>query len=357
MAALRITLTAFLVSIAACEPYNAVAYHCWNPDKARIDGNGMPDPCPSETPVAPGPANGPCQGDCVLTGTADFQRLPVLLWSGPPDMVPDCPDQAPNPFYTGHAGLIVSGACPECKCGPAPCVLPGGVEVFNGQSCAGPDMQTFDAPQSWDGQCASPSVIAAGSFDALQIKTPTISGCVASSDPPPNFTDGVSWTFSAVACDGQSVGQCNSPAQACVPRASPPPGFRHCIYYSLPVDELSLPECPVAFPDRLIFYSHAEDQRACTECTCGAPVGGKCVASVSTFETGDCSGNSVVSAPVTLGAMNACVSPVVGFALGGMSASWLQNEPGQCEAKGGEMTGTVNPKDPRLFCCKPSASE
>jgi hypothetical protein len=33
----------------------------------------------------------------------------------------------------------------------------------------------------------------------------------------------------------------------------PPPGFRQCVQYLLPVNEDKLPQCPEAFPDRLVF--------------------------------------------------------------------------------------------------------
>jgi hypothetical protein len=40
------------------------------------------------------------------------------------------------------------------------------------------------------------------------------------------------------------------------------------------------------------------------------------------------------------------------FSLGSMEAKWIANEPGTCEASGGELIGKPEAVDPRVFCCQ-----
>jgi hypothetical protein len=181
-----------------------------------------------------------------------------------------------------------------------------------------------------------------------------VSGCEAIAiQPPAKFGGGVSWGESALACDGQPEGQCAGDSQACIPTA--PEGFQQCIYYARQVDELEPPACPVEYPERLTFYRSYVDGRSCTECTCGQPAGAICKASITAYEDPSCAA-AVFMHPVDLAAPDLCISQggMPGYTISGMSASWNENTPGHCEASGGELTGSVIPTDPRVFCCKPS---
>ena len=73
---------------------------------------------------------------------------------------------------------------------------------------------------------------------------------------------------------------------------------------------------------------------SCTACECGPPEGGDCVAEVTAYEDDACT-VEIPGKIVGLGTPE-CSEAVVGQDLQGMSATWIQNQPGDCTPSGGK---------------------
>ncbi len=304
-------------------------------------------------------------GECIKMGPADFTHSAVLLWMGAEEEKPSaCPERANAEFYEGYGDLEVAVECQTCSCGPANCIMPNAMNVDPVHFCQGANAISYAAPTIWDGSCVSPSVLPAGSFSSIKLNPATVSPCEPIGDPAPkvpgfapgpsSFTNGVYWGTSAKACQGEASGKCESAGDLCLPTAEPPPpGFRQCVQYTLPVDESALPTCPESFPNQFVFYSGWKGNTECSAYECGDPVGSQCNAVFSAYQDPACIGQQMpLFKDIPSGAANCIDYPGASPALGSMQAKWATNEPGTCEPSGGKMIGEVKGVDPRLFCCQ-----
>lgn len=301
-------------------------------------------------------------GQCVELGTLDFTREAVLLWMGG-DAPPDCPERAKSVAYEGFGDLKVDFPCHACKCMPAACALPAAIEVHDSAFCSG-NVMSYQAPEAWDGACISPLVLPSGSFDSIKLSAPVMKGCEPIGDPIPmppglmsdrrSFAGGAYWGKYAKACQGVAEGRCDSSGDLCLPSTEPPPPeFRQCVQYLRDVDEAELPQCPKAFPDRFLFYSGTKGELTCTPCTCGEPEGGNCSATLSAYQDSTCAGVPMPLFKDVPASSSLCIDfGGVPYPLNSISSKWVQNEPGTCEVKGGELIGEVKGVDPRVFCCQ-----
>jgi hypothetical protein len=354
-----------LVAINGCttEPWD-ITFRC-DPD-ASPDSDKAGD-CFPDGGNGLEPASMKCEdrgGQCVEMGTADFRERAVLVWIGEEGEEPSCPERADSEFYRGYSDIGVYLPCQACSCGPATCALPNALEVTSSSFCQGANPTVYSAPAGWDGSCASPSALPTGSFVSIKLAAPTVSGCEPIGDPlpgspsfaphPASFSGGIN-RKSVVACQGSAEGKCESAGDLCLPSTEPPPPeFRQCVQYTLPVDEANPPQCPEAFPERFVFYGDIEGKVECSPCECGEPVGAKCEATMSVFQDPAC-GTLLHTSLATAGLCIDFGAPNVG--LGSMAAQWTANDPGTCEAKGGEPVGQVKGLDPRVFCCQGLAAQ
>jgi hypothetical protein len=101
------------------------------------------------------------------------------------------------------------------------------------------------------------------------------------------------------------------------------------------------------------FYDGLDDTRACTPCTCTEVTPSECSALMSVYEDPDC-GSLVGSLSIGM-VSDQCMDVMGGMGLESMKGEWLVNEPGTCEASGGEPVGEAIPTKQRTFCCGPPA--
>ncbi|MDC0743260.1 MULTISPECIES: hypothetical protein [Polyangium] len=353
--------SALVVNGCTAEPLHSTLY-CLpdaSPD-ADIHGDCFPDGGGSIEPLSCKAAG----GECVPMGTSDFREKAVLVWMGAEEEAPDCPERAEGDFYTGYADLSVHVQCSPCACGPATCSLPNAITVDSASFCQGGNVTSYQAPMPWDGSCVSPAVIPSGTFASIMLAAPTVSPCEPIGDPipespsfapqPVSFANGIHWGTFAKACQGTVDGKCENSNDTCLPSAEPPPpGFRQCVQYTLPVDEEHLPKCPEVFPHQFVFYGGTEGKVECSACECGEPIGGQCAAAVSAYQNPVCGSLPNPLFKDVPAAQGLCIDFAgMPLALGGMEAKWINNEPGTCEPSGGQPVGEVRGADPRVFCCQ-----
>ena len=339
-----------LLLLQACSSQDREVYGC-------VDEKNVGTRCPDELTYA----LEQCTGDCLPVGPAGFRREPLLLWYGDQKDAPACPEHAKGEYWTGNDGLVAGPNCPLCTCGTSQCELPAGVAAMSDSICQGPGYIPLDAPPGWDGTCNSPVTVAPGTFASIAIAPPSAGACEVIAVPlPPKLTDDYSWTTFARACDGLVNGACTASNEMCSPTAKPPPpGFHQCIAYEAAIDEAKLPMCPSAYPEQHVFYGAIDDQRQCTDCECGEPLGTQCIARVSAFQDPACGPNPLPlfeNVPIGLADGPLCTAVMSGAGLGAWSADWAVNKLGACIPSGGVAFGEAKPSDAHVFCCQAATS-
>lgn len=350
-------VAAMLLGAGGCAQEGSY-YTCANPAK------GTGDPCPDPAPDAGAEPVEDCSGQCVPKTPLGWSE-PALLWFGPPEEAPECPESAPILGYEGYADLgETPNLCPTCSCGPAEatCALPLDWAAHAAPLCQQAAVETsFGAPAGWDGSCTAVNAIPPGQLcngqpcvQSLSIAPPTVmmAPCTPMVDGPPAAHDlTYPWGIFARACVGAAYPPCKTPANVCAPappspETPPPSGFLTCTFHE---GERS---CPMEYPARFVFYAGVEDTRSCSECACGEPEGASCTVLAGAFSDGACSapvtGQNMISSAAPF-----CASVVPGSGLGSKSAAVVDVNAGSCPPLGGEPIGEVVPAGPATFCCGP----
>lgn len=320
---------------------------CWNDGRINLY-TGCEGSCSAECtgPECEAPCS-LCTGQCLPLGPYGF-TVPVFLWEGDIEHVPDCPDGASEIVFEGYGDLDASHFCPSCSCSAPSCELPPGITPSSSTTCDGPPSASLATPEAWDGAC---TMIAPPSADiaSIHIPSPTVSGCepaLAEGELP--FTP--EWpfrTFARACLAAPAPGDCDTPASFCAAARRPlHPGFVACIGKASD-SEIA---CPEEYPDERVFYRDLDDTRACTPCECGPAEGGECSVLVSTYEDTGCR-SLVGSELVTLAGPKCVAGP--SMRVGSVEAVWIDEEPGACAPSGGVATGAVEPKGETVFCCRP----
>jgi hypothetical protein len=173
------------------------------------------------------------------------------------------------------------------------------------------------------------------------------SGCAPSQQIVPHKTP-PAWSTFARGCEDTSSGTrgtCAKFGETCAPAA--PAGFRQCVSHE---DDL---DCPSFTPysEKHLFYGGADDSRDCSPCSCGAPTGSSCSASLSVYSDSACSTSILSNQIDSMGPH--CFDLTAGSSLGSKSISTPTYTPGQCQAGGGDPTGSISAVMPSTFCCLP----
>ncbi|APR80642.1 Hypothetical protein A7982_05989 [Minicystis rosea] len=298
-------------------------------------------------------------GQCAI-GSPNGWDYPVLVWIGDEKDAPECPAGAPKVVFEGHADLDAPASCGACSCGDPTgvCGLPATITA-NAATCALNGAATphspFDPTSGWTGACDADVAIGSGKLCAgvKCVQSVTIGPLtIDESDCPPSPTPvplPPKWKTFARACSAFPHFSCEGGMGFCL--AAPPPeaGFRVCTFHDGD-QECDGPQFP-PYTEKHVFYHHFEDSRACSECTCGAPMGSTCSASVSVYTDGACS--ALAYAATVSSSEAACNDVAAGSPLGSKSASAPIYAAGTCTPNGGEPMGAATAVEPSTYCCAP----
>jgi hypothetical protein len=170
-------------------------------------------------------------------------------------------------------------------------------------------------------------------------------GCTAIQPPTPDA--GLSMSY-AVACIGQAAGACAA-GFLCAP--PPATGFRVC------VAQQGDDDCPGSpYSEKHLAFVGVDDARSCSPCTCGAPSGGKCTATISIYPDDACALAVTDVLTIDSSMPEWCTNVPPGAPLLSKSASPPAYVPGSCQPAGGVPSGSATPTNPTTFCCVPSPS-
>ncbi|UQA58765.1 hypothetical protein [Polyangium aurulentum] len=297
-----------------------------------------------------------CAGTCVPEIGLDWSKA-LHVWMGKEGEVPEVQVQA-VPAWEGWVDVVFSEpACPACSCDtPEGSCAPPVAWAANSTSCQGPSdpiVTPFDASAGWDGSCTAENPIPAGVLcngvpcvQSLAVGAPVITEGACTPQPatlpelgrlpPPVRTK-------ALAYAPTPSNDCPSTYNQCIP--NPPPGYRLCIH-----SDMVGATCPAGWPEKHEGWVIAEDPRACTACTCGAPEGAACTALVTAYADAACS-DLRTSNLVSSGEPESCFDLIAGTALGSKRAEIVSYTPGTCAPGGGEIVGEKLTMGPATLCC------
>ncbi|MCK6588279.1 MAG: hypothetical protein HUU21_21130 [Polyangiaceae bacterium] len=318
--------------------------------------------------------DGDGQEDCADTDCGDLgyqciTSAPVgwtgyfALYTDSSGSYPECPNEFPSTIpFTGKSGLVAfQASCAPCLCGAVEgetCNLPDVVTVIEkscGNAASAVSPNNLSVPSNWDGSC-----YAVGSAPGSQVTcgaqmnekcntsvksdapTVTVGSCMASGGEP--TIEPVSWMLYGKACGNAPLGGGCEASQVCQPTPAAPFKSGMCIYKD--GEQASCPGEP--FTEKHVFFEDAQDTRDCSACSCNAPSGGKCSATITVYSDVNCTSNPTPFQAGSCGTLPAANLPVFG-----RTASNITVTPGTCASQGGEPTGSVTPTSATTFCCIP----
>jgi hypothetical protein len=211
---------------------------------------------------------------------------------------------------------------------------------------------SFNPPLNWNGSCYTGGVIAANTYNMISMNPHYLTNdhCSALSSSSQLNDPAISWETSARACSAKPNPECDD--LACIHQDRESETFSTCVY----VDGEQF--CPVEYPFQHVFYAGFDDQRACTSCECGTPVGSNCVGGVSFYEDTECKDVTNLLPQDAFGQGGVCITaPEINpspfwYPIGSIAVNKLDYWPGTCAASGGELVGQAKPAEPRTFCCR-----
>jgi hypothetical protein len=294
---------------------------------------------------------GPCTTTCV-------PPVPGGGWTGPEELYdnsstpPSCGPSF-NFFadYDGYAMLEALPAdCSTCTCGGPTGVTcsPVTTGFFTDAACTMACSTTGTALT--DGTCTdvTGAILACGvttSGDYLEISRPTVTGgsCAASTETytvPP-----VTWGIQSQACSpasGAATGNCSG-GDTCVPATDPDYLPTYCIFQSGSVP------CPsTGYTTQYVFYGGHDDDRMCTDCSCGMVSAAACAGGEVDAYSDACVTETGEFTPLP----QTCTAVPTGTTHLEYTAATSTGS-GSCKAGGGEPVGGATPTEPTTFCCTP----
>jgi hypothetical protein len=259
---------------------------------------------------------------------------PVALWEGAGGP-PGCSGDYSARVLDAFDGLDAPAAACTCTCGApsgASCGSSLSATLYSDHGCTTP----CDSVSVSDQSCANVHGVCNTVFGVSAAGGASGGHCSpqSSSAVPP-----ATWGVSARACELPGVPQRESCAQGevCIPPPAAPMQLRPCVFIAGDVS------CPSgSYSVRHRYYRTVSDSRGCAHCSCGAPSGVDCAA---TLQEG-CGQTGPTSALPTSCASLSDPGSVVLLAPPTPTG-------GSCAPSGGAPSGSASPASPVTVCCLP----
>lgn len=250
-------------------------------------------------------------------------------WTGPIADVGEapCPAEWASEQTFLHDGLNAPAAQCECTCTPkVNCPTSLTFHTYGTGSCSAPTGGAALAPNTCKAATTLP-------YNTVSLAAATAACGATVSEYIPEAT----WANHHRLCSGaQSAGTCANDGELCVSK----PNGKLCVY-----QEGDLP-CPAGYETKTVAYTGAEDDRDCpATCSC-APAGtAKCVSTVTTYSSMDCTSGGLTGTLVSGTSLGGCIgSSVKGGAI-------TQSQTGTCSPPTLSPSGAATPKGATTICC------
>jgi hypothetical protein len=301
--------------------------------EASTPDSASPEAGPITVTVDAGDAGGSCTS-CVPAPPVGWTG-PVATWEGA-EGAPPCSGDYSASVLDAFEGLVAADAQCTCSCGSlmgAICPSSFTATVFSDQGCnTACDSVLLSAGACVDvhGVCANVHGIGA---------SPQAQG---GSCAPPQASAVVpkpAWGLLARACESVVAPVQNGcgAGQVCAPAPAAPMQPRLCVFMAGDV------ACPAGgYSVKRTVYAGLHDTRACSPCSCDAPTGVPCTA---TLQEGCGQTGPVNHLPTACGGLS---DPGSVMLLATLVASG-----GSCSPAGGVPAGSATPSSPTTVCCMP----
>jgi hypothetical protein len=323
----------------------------WCADKPWLDGgvDGSSAVCPI--------------GTCVPKMPEGW-LWPATLYEGFDIGMEPCPEGTTT--WDGIAEPSPLG-CAECACSTPKSICGLSPQwTISSRGCADFDngvKSNFDPPPDWDGSCNNEKSLPGGKLCGAEgycAKSITIS--------PPKLEQ------IDTSCTPAVKEQDEPTAPKLYNGQSLPPVGRVCIdketSTDLPtcgVDDknlcVSIPgkgpacitregdfSCPEGWPQRHIFYKDIDDNRSCSECSCGPVEGASCKRKYTLYTDSTCT-TEFGSWTNEDSQLPQCQWLAEGIAVAAKTLDTVEHTLGACKPAGGEVIGEVKLNDPFTVCC------
>ncbi|HRI65724.1 MAG TPA: hypothetical protein PK156_15860 [Polyangium sp.] len=320
----------------------------WCKDKPWLDGgaDGSSAVCPT--------------GTCVPK-VPEGWLAPATLYTGFDINLETCPEGTTT--WDGVADP------PPVSCAPCACSTPRSIcgssphWTVSSHSCA--DFESgvkwnFDPPADWDGSCIGDKALPAGKLcgadgycaKSITIEPPVLEQidktCKPYVDVPkvpvPKLSDHTSIPPAGRVCidkpSSDKLFACGIDSNC----MAFPPGGPACIARE------GAQVCPAGWPKRSVFYKEVNDNRSCSECSCGPVEGANCKRRYTLYTDDACA--------VEFGSwlnedtdLPQCLWLIDGMAVGSKTLETVEHTLGSCQPSGGEVVGEVEKTDPFTVCC------
>lgn len=247
-----------------------------------------------------------------------------------------CDGAYPTEIYAGFNGLNAPDAQCSCSCGSptdVACSTPA-TTFFSDAACT-----TTCSTQTTALACAA---VSSYSCDLLSVVKPKAMMVGASTASGGSCSASATATIPAQTWSS-AIRLCGGAPAACEDGgcpAAPSAGFSAANRCVMKAGDNA---CPAGFPAKTVYHEGGTDTRACTACSCGAPVAVSCIANVETF------GPSCTGKPSA-----ATVTPSGCLALSGgghLTVEAATAQGGSCSPSGGVPIGGFTEDAPTTVCC------
>lgn len=110
--------------------------------------------------------------------------------------------------------------------------------------------------------------------------------------------------------------------------------------------------CPEGWPQKNLYYQNIDDQRVCSECSCGPVEGASCTRKYQIFTDGMCTPSAEYAAlTYEDSTLPKCFLINPGMSVGSKAVELVENVLGACAPSGGQPIGDVKLEKPFTVCC------
>ncbi|AKU97242.1 hypothetical protein AKJ09_03906 [Labilithrix luteola] len=277
-------------------------------------------------------------GSCACLGAPPpGWQGPMALWVGNTEP-PGCDGDYPLKVLDTKSAPTAPPASCDCQCGVvtgASCPTSFTVDVFGNPQCSNSKCDTLTLSPMACVSAANKCFSANGISGAPQATGGSCKPTITKNVPLGTWANGVRGCEPAAAPTRESCGE----GEVCAALPGMKMSSHPCVFAE---GDLACP-LEAGYTVKHLYFGGEDDSRGCSECTCGAPTGIVCTATVRK----GCGAQGTVTLPTACGSLNDPINIQL------TAAPVLDTSDAGCAPEGGAPIGEFKPTLPTTVCCIP----